>query len=181
VIARQSLVDGEAGDQLVTLFRSKREDRRSRRSLVAGRIAPARLPKPLHIPTDHPPHVFRHGHPVGTGCANLMRRIIVHAADAARNSVPLCYWVGLGRWRFSTSLSPVRDCSFRAATSRPFQSHSEARKIHGGGPAASPPNPRPQDPSTQRRPARAVQHARVKKEMIRSICGRGCGLKQPQC
>ena len=84
MIARQSLVDGEAGDQLVTLFRSKREDRRSRRSLVAGRIAPARLPNPLHIPTDHPPHVFRHGHPVGTGCANLMRRIIVHAANAAR-------------------------------------------------------------------------------------------------
>jgi len=81
-----------------------------------------------------------------------MRRIILHAANAARNSyacfsVPLCYWVGLGRWRFSTSLSPVRDCSFRGATSRPLQSHSEARKIHGGGPAASPPNPRPQDPS----------------------------------
>jgi hypothetical protein len=163
VIARQSLVDGEAGDQLVTLFRSKREDRRSRRSLVAGRIAPARLPKPLHIPTDHPPHVFRHGHPVGTGCANLMRRIIVHAADAARNSVPLCYWVGLGRWRFSTSLSPVRDCSFRAATSRPLS-------VSFGGPenpwgwasrvTAESASSRPIDPA----PARARGAARPRQE-----------------
>ena len=65
MIARQSLVDGEPGDELVTLFRSKREEGRSLRSPVAGRIAPAGLPKPLHIPTDHPPHVFRHGHAVG--------------------------------------------------------------------------------------------------------------------
>jgi hypothetical protein len=103
-----------------------------------------------------------------------MRRIILHAANAARNSyacfsVPLCYWVGLGRWRFSTSLSPVRDCSFRAATSRPLS-------VTFGGPenpwgwasrvATESASSRPIDPA----PARArVQHASVKKEMTRSI------------
>ena len=103
-----------------------------------------------------------------------MRRIILHAANAARNSyacfsVPLCYWVGLGRWRFSTSLSPVRDCSFRAATSRPLS-------VSFGGPenpwgwasrvTAESASSRPIDPA----PARArVQHASVKKEMTRSI------------
>ena len=180
MIARQSLVDGEAGDQLVTLFRSKREDRRSRRSLVAGRIAPARLPKPLHIPTDHPPHVFRHGR-CGTGCANLMRRIIVHAADAARNSVPLCYWVGLGRWRFSTSLSPVRELLFSSGDlSPPFSLIRRPGKSMGVG---QPRRHRIRVLKTHRPSAGPrARAARQRQEGNDSLdCGRGCGLKPPQC